>query len=85
MIRANQNTHLYGYVLGLPFMQAFNVVFDYENGKVGFGNKKKGNEGALIYGIPDPVPEDDHKEEDRSDIENEDPDQTTDEIGHKDN
>ena len=49
---------MYGYVLGLPFMQAFHVVFDYEKNRVGFGNKRKGRQGAFLYGIPDPKPED---------------------------
>lgn len=40
MVKTNFNNSNYGYVLGLPFMQAFNVVFDYQHNRVGFGNKR---------------------------------------------
>ena len=58
MIRINQNAHLYGYVLGLPFLQALNVILDYDNNRVGFGNKRQGRQGAYLYGIPEPKSED---------------------------
>jgi len=63
MVRINQNTQKYGYVLGLPFLQAFHIVFDYENDRVGFANKKHGRQGAFVYGIPDPKPEEEKSEE----------------------
>jgi len=63
MVIINENTHKHGYILGLPFLQAFNVIFDYENQKIGFANKRSGRNDAYIYGIPDPipVPQDDNK------------------------
>ena len=59
MFMINQNTHIIGYVLGLPFLQAFTTVLDFDGKQIGFGNKKEGS--AFIQGFtpilpPEPVP-----------------------------
>jgi hypothetical protein len=44
------------YELGVPFIRAFHVVFNYNNNLVGFGNKIR-NFGAQIVGKGAPGPE----------------------------
>lgn len=54
MFMINQNTHIIGYVLGLPFLRAFTTVLDFNSHKIGFGNKIEGT--ALIEGFTPPMP-----------------------------
>jgi len=50
MIKYNRDDQDVGYILGVPFIRAFSLFFDYDSMKVGFGNKKS-NPGITIGGF----------------------------------
>ena len=56
-----------GYILGTPFIHAFNIILDFEQNRLGFANKVKGFGSEITgKGAPGPV-RDDTKLDDKTD------------------
>ena len=71
-----------GYILGTPFIHAFNIILDFEQNRLGFANKVKGFGSEITgKGAPGPV-RDDTKPDDQTDPipDDKDPDDKEDPI-----
>ena len=71
-----------GYILGTPFIHAFNIILDFEQNRLGFANKVKGFGSEITgKGAPGPV-RDDTQPDDQTDPipDDKDPDDKEDPI-----